>query len=68
MSEADAKSLMIAGCEIIYDGITYKRIQSVQLTYNRRYHQLSLLLVLEDMRANCLVVAPASKCVPVLPD
>ena len=68
MSEADAKSLMIAGCQIVYDGITYRRIQSVQLTYIRRDHKMVMLLVLEDMRANAVVVAPASKCVPVLLD
>lgn len=65
MSEAEAKNLMIAGCQIVYDGITYKWIRSVQIVYNRRDHKLELYLMLEDMRANAVVVAPASNCRPI---
>ena len=68
MTEAEAKNLMIAGCQIIYDGIAYKWIRSVQLVYNRKNHTMDLWLMLEDMRANAVVVAPASKCKPIIPD
>ena len=65
MSEAEAKSLMVAGNQIIYAGITYRRIRSVQLTWNRDSHMMEMRLVLEDVCANALVVAPPNRCEPI---
>ena len=65
MSEAEAKSLMVAGNQIIFAGITFRRIRSVQLTWNRDSHKMEKWLVLEDMRANALVVAPPDRCEPI---
>ena len=55
MCEHDWRMVMIAGCQIVYDGITYKYIRSIELEYDRHLHKVRMFLVLQDMRANSVV-------------
>ena len=65
MTEEQAKSLMVAGCQMIYEGITYSHVESVRIRYNRKEHRYEIDLVLKDLRANSVTAAPADRCIPV---
>ncbi|MBQ8356218.1 MAG: hypothetical protein IJX39_00255 [Clostridia bacterium] len=65
MSEADAKQLMLTECQMVYDGIVYLRIDSLEIRYDRTKRTFVLYLLLLDRNRNSVTRAPAEKCVPV---
>lgn len=66
MTEHDWRMVMIAGCQICYDGITYKYIRSIEIEYDRHLHKERIYLVLQDMRANSVTRVSPEK-VTVVP-
>ena len=62
MTEADARQGMLAGCEVVYNGVTYRCIKELVISYDRKKHKFVLFLLLEEMYVNRWVRVPGQAC------
>ena len=65
MTEAEAKQLAMCDCQMIYDGIVYRRISYIKLIWDPMAHKFKLHLALEAMCGNSITVAEADRVTPI---
>ena len=65
MTLEEAKQWIVAGCQIVYNGITYLRAVALEFRYDRNKHDFVLFLILLDRNQNSVIRVPAEKCVPI---
>ena len=65
MTEAEAKNLMMCDCQMVCQGIVYRRIAYIKIRWDLTAHKFKLYLALEDMRANSITVEEADRVIPI---
>lgn len=62
MTVKDAQDVILAACNVVYNGVTYLRADGLELYYDRRAKRFHLALILMDRNLNSVTRAPADMC------
>ena len=65
MTIQDAQNVILAGCNVVYNGITYLRADALELWYDRKEKRFQMALILMDRNLNSVTRAPADRCTVV---
>lgn len=65
MTLQEAQQLIVLGCNVIYDGITYLRAEGIEIRYDRRNNRFLTALILMDRCLHSVTIAPIDKCTVV---
>ena len=62
MTIQDAQNVILAGCNVVYNGVTFLRAEAVELFYDRKEKAFKMSLIRLDRNLNSITRAPAERC------